>query len=170
MMSFFCEGCEACGVKKRSVLLTVIFALLFLNSSALFAEENDWPDEVSLEYVLSQTIVEHPQLIIAATKIEEQRALLREADATTGLQSALSARFRWIDPPGISTDQSQDDHKLSLFLDKTLYDFGRSSSSVTARQAAVLSTEQRYKDAKNQYRITVLAAYFDVVQIGRAHV
>ena len=85
------------------------------------------------------------------------------------MQSTLSARLRWIDPPDIAVDQSQDDHLLSLFIDKPLYDFGRSTASVAADQAAILSVEQRYQDVENKHRIAILAAYFDVLLADLAY-
>ena len=148
--------------------MTVIFVLLLsllssLLSTAQAAEQQVWPDELSLEYVLSQSSAKHPQLQIARSRIDEKRASLRETKAQTGLQSTLSARLRWIDPPDIAFDQSQDDHSVSLFIDKPLYDFGRSTAKVAADQAAILSVEQHYQDVENQHRIAILAAYFDVM-------
>jgi len=160
---------KVCGLHKRKSETVIYVFLLTLFSIVQAAEQETWPEEISLEYALSQSSAEHPQLQIARSRIDEKRASLRETEAQTSLQSTLSARLRWIDPPDIAVDQSQDDHRLSLFIDKPLYDFGRSTASVAADQAAILSVEQRYQDVENKHRIAILAAYFDVLLADLAY-
>lgn len=148
--------------------ITAIF-LISLLSSVQAEQQEAWPDELTLEYVLSQSSSEHPQLQIARSLIDEQRALLDETESQTALKSTLSARMRWIDPPEVAIDQSQEDHRLSLFVDKPIYDFGRSSAKLAANQAAILSVEQRYHVVENQHRITLLEAFFDVLLADLAY-
>lgn len=160
---------RACGFIRRNWVAAVVVLMLSLFSVVHAAEQETVPEELSLAYALSQSSAEHPQLQIVRSRIDEKRASLRETEAQTSLQSTLSARLRWIDPPDVAVDQSQDDHSLSLYIDKTLYDFGRSSSKVVADQAAIKSVEHRYQDAENQHRIAILAAYFDVLLADLAY-
>jgi outer membrane protein TolC len=150
-------------------MMAVFILLLSLLSTVQAAEQESLPEEIDLGYALSQASADHPQLQIARSQIDGQRALLDETEAQTALQTRLSARLRWIDPPDIAPDQSQDDHSLSLFIDKPLYDFGRSSAKLAADQAGILSVEQRYRDAENQHRLAILAAYFDVMLADLAY-
>jgi outer membrane protein TolC len=151
------------------LLFLVLFQVLFPMSTVLGAEPEPYPEILTLEYALAQASGAHPQLQIAASKIDENRALSDEVDAQIGLQSQLSARLRWIDPPSIAPDQSSDDHWVSLSIDKSLYDFGRHSAQIAASKAAILSAEQEYRAAENQQRINILTAYFDVLLADQAY-
>ena len=160
-------------LRKRPALLLLLFLALFQSlfpmSTALAVEPEPYPEILTLEYALAQASGTHPQLQIAASKIDRNRALSDEVDAQIGLQSQLSARLRWIDPPAIAPDQSRDDHWVSLSIDKSLYDFGRHSAQVAASKAAILSAEQEYRATENQQRITILTAYFDVLLADQAY-
>lgn len=147
----------------------ILLALLCLPFIAQAAEPEDWPDILSLDYALSQASREHPQLQIAVARIDQQRASVAATEAQTGLQSGIAARLRWVEPPAIAPDQSQDDHSLSLYVDKVLYDFGRSAAQLAAGEAATLSVEQRYREAENRHRLAILAAYFDVLLADQAY-
>ena len=156
-------------LRKLPVLLLLLFQVLFPMSVVLGVEPEPYPEILTLEYALAQASDQHPQLQVAASKIDKNRALSDEVDAQIGLQSRLSARLRWIDPPSIAPDQSRDDHWLSLSVDKPLYDFGRHAAQLAASKAATLSAEQEYRVAKNQHRIAILAAYFDVLLADQAY-
>lgn len=162
---------------KKCLFFGVVYLILLsmaptaqaAEQQAQAAEQQNWPDELTLEYALSQASAEHPQLQIASSRIDEQRAALRETEAQTSLQSTLSARLRWVEPPSLAPDQSQDDHLIRLSVNKTLYDFGRSSAKLAADQAAILSVEHRYQAAENQHRLAILTAYFDVILADLAY-
>ncbi|MBN4079540.1 TolC family protein, partial [Beggiatoa alba] len=162
---------ECRSIKRRGILLLVFLMLLclFPFSGAMGAEQEAWPEDLTLSYALAQASGKHPTLQIASSNVDQARALLRGVDAQTRLQSQLSARLRWVDPPAIALDQSQDDHRLSLSIDKPLYDFGRSSAQLAAGNAAILSAQQRFQDAQNQHRIAILAAFFEVILADLAY-
>ncbi|WP_455199385.1 TolC family protein, partial [Kaarinaea lacus] len=118
---------------------------------------------LTLEYALKQATVDHPQMQMVQAEIEKARAEQLSVEAFTGLQSKISGRLQWIDPPDIAYDQDQGDHKLSLFANKRLYDFGYTASLEEAAEAGVASKEHLYNQALNKHRIAIMAAYFDVL-------
>ena len=131
-------------------------------SEASVAEEN-WPEVLTLDYALQRAAPNHPDIQVAGAVLEKARAGLLQAESQTGITSTLSGRLRWIEPADVAPDQDHDDHRLSLFVNKRLYDFGRSAALESASESLVLSQEQRYEDALNRHRIAIMAAYFDVV-------
>ena len=143
-------------------IVSSVFSLI-IPASLVTAAEEPWPEPFTLEMALAQATVGHPQLQIAAAELEQARAELLQAESQTGLQSHLSGRLRWVDPPDVALDQSQDDHRLSLFVNKRLYDFGRTAAQEAASMAAVAGREQYYQDGLSRHRIAIMAAYFDAV-------
>jgi outer membrane protein TolC len=140
----------------------VICSGIFFTSNVL-AEKVVWPDVLTLDYALQHAPTDYPQLQLAQADIEMANADKLSVDAGTGLESRISARLSWIDPPAIAPDQSHADHSLSLFLDKRLYDFGYTSALESAAEAGVVSKQYAYRNALNQHRIAIMAAFFDVL-------
>ena len=93
----------------------------------------------------------------------QARAEQLQAASNYGLRSSLLARLRWIEPSPLAHDPSQQDHQLRLQVNKRLYDFGRTAALTAAAEADLSAQRQRYRDALNQYRLAVMAAYFDVL-------
>jgi outer membrane protein TolC len=146
------------------IALSVFFLIVptFLVTAASAAEE-PWPEPFTLEMALEQATADHPQLQIAAAELEQARAEFLQAESQTGLESRLSGRLRWVDPSDVALDQSQDDHRLSLFVNKRLYDFGRTAAQEAAGVASVAGREHYYKETQNRHRINIMAAYFDAL-------
>lgn len=155
---------------KRFGFYSIILSLGFFPLIAASAENEPRPEILTLESALQQASGDHPDLQMARAGIERARADQLSVDAFTGLESRISARLRWVDPPDIAYDQDQGDHKLSLFASKRLYDFGYSGSLQEAAEAGVTSYEYLYQHALNKHRIAIMAAYFDVLlaDIGSA--
>lgn len=121
------------------------------------------PEPLTLEYALSLAGEPHPDLERAAAGIDLARAGRLEARALTGLRSSVEAEARWVEPSGAAGDQSHADHRVSLFVRKRLYDFGRSESLTSAAESDVKGKELLYMDAANQRRIDILARYLEVL-------
>lgn len=150
----------------RLLFIALSVSSLIVSTSlvtAASAAEEPWPEPFTLEMALEQATADHPQLQIAAAELEQARAEFLQAESQTGLESRLSGRLRWVDPSDVALDQSQDDHRLSLFVNKRLYDFGRTAAQEAAGMASVAGREHYYKEAINQHRINIMAAYFDAV-------
>ncbi|HEC18129.1 MAG TPA: hypothetical protein ENI97_02165 [Gammaproteobacteria bacterium] len=155
------------SVVHRQSWATIL--LLSLLPQPLWAEADPLPEPLTLTYALQQASADHPQLQIANAGIARARAQGLQVEADNGLAVTLSARLRWIEPQPSNIDQSHDDHRLSLFVDKPLYDFGRSSAKEQASHAALQGSEQLLRDALNRHRIAIMAAFFDVLLADQAY-
>lgn len=129
----------------------------------VWAEDEPWPETLTLEFALKQASVDHPNLQLVNASLQTAQAEQLSVDAFTGLKSRISARLRWVDPSELAYDQGQDDHRLSLFANKRLYDFGYTASLREAAEAGVAGKEYLFTHALNQHRIAIMAAYFDVL-------
>lgn len=146
--------------------LSICISILSLGLFPLFgfsAEEEPLPEVLTLEHALKQASVDHPELQLVLADVEKARAEQLSVEAVTGLESRISGQLRWVDPPDIAYDQDQGDHRLSLFANKRLYDFGYTASLEQAAEAGIASKEHLYSDALNKHRIAIMAAYFDVL-------
>ena len=153
--------------KRNFYFLTLacgMFSSLALSDGdALLTKTDPWPETLTLEFALNQASVDHPELQVVMASIEKAKAEKLLVDTHTSIESNISARLRWIDPPDIAFDQSQDDHRLSLFVKKRLYDFGYTKALKEAAEAGIVGRENYYQYALNQHRITIMATYFDVL-------
>jgi outer membrane protein TolC len=151
-------------ILRRSSFFSFVACSGILFSSNVLAEEKVvWPEVLTLDYALTHAPKDYPQLQISLAEIEKANADKLSVDASTGLESKISARLSWIDPPAIAYDQSQADHSLSLLLDKRLYDFGYTAALESATEAGIVSKKYAYHNALNQHRIAIMAAFFDVL-------
>jgi len=122
------------------------------------------PEPLTLDFALSLAEAEHPELQLQQAARSSTQAALLGAEADTATSVSIEGRARWIQPPSVSPDDNvTDDHKLSLFVRKPLYDFGLSSSRIEAAQQTTQGSEQRYHAAVQQRRVTIMRAYFDVL-------
>ena len=138
---------------------------LMLPALAVVADEpvQDWPEPLTLDFVLERVDQTHPDLQLAEAAVLQARAVQLQAESNYGLRSSLLARLRWIEPSPLAHDPSRQDHRLRLQVSKRLYDFGRTAALEAAAEADLAAQRQRYRDALNQYRLAVMAAYFDVL-------
>lgn len=121
------------------------------------------PSPLTLEFVLSNISDDHPDLQSAQAQLEYQQALLQQVDADSGIDVSIKAEARYIEPPRISPDQRNNDSRISLLLNKKLYDFGRSSASNDAATSEIQSSELKLTQARSEYQINLMSAFFDVL-------
>ncbi len=145
-------------------MLPVLLCLM-LPALAAVADEplQDWPEPLTLDIVLERVDQSHPDLQLAEAAVLQARAEQLQAESNYGLRSSLLARLRWIEPSPLAHDPSRQDHRLRLRVTKRLYDFGRTAALEAAAEADLAAQQQRYRDALNQYRLALMAAYFDVL-------
>lgn len=149
-------------LQKLSLYLIVLSPGL-IPSISFSAEGEPLPEVLTLERALESASGDHPELQIARSEVEKAKAEQLSVDAFTGLESQITGQLRWVDPPDIAYDQDRGDHKLSLFANKRLYDFGYTASLEEAAEAGMTSKEYLYNQALNKHRIAIMAAYFDVL-------
>lgn len=121
------------------------------------------PEPLTLEYALSQVNLTHPSLRQVEASIKSAEADRELADARTGFKSRVIARLRYFEPSSVLEDQSHDDHRLGIVVDKTLYDFGRTGSLVDDANSRIESERLRYQETLHLRRIKIMRVYFDVL-------
>lgn len=121
------------------------------------------PEPLTLDYALSRVDIPHPALQQPAAELDVARARERQLAAERGWHSYLEGRLRYIDPPDFVLDQSHDDHRLGLFVDKTLYDSGRTAAGLAAARQTTRGRELRYRQARQQRRLQIMQDFFAVV-------
>lgn len=121
------------------------------------------PQPLSLEYALSLVEEHHPDLQIYQAAQQAAIASRDLADAQNNLNIHLNGELRWIDPPDLALDKSQDDHWATLEISKTLLDFGRTRAATRAAEHNIEAAGQALLDAKQQQRLDIMQRFFDVL-------
>jgi outer membrane protein TolC len=105
----------------------------------------------------------HYDLQLRAAELEMARAALRTAQGERDFTLNLEARLRYIEPPSQTVSQEHNDSAALLVARKRLYDFGRGAALEQAAQAVIEGEEQRLGLAREQRKLDVLRAFFDVL-------
>lgn len=147
-------------------LIPASFMLLVLSIPSAYSAEQkseSLPEPLTLELALNLIDQQHPDLRIANADLQFSNSNLQQALSANDLTISLNASARWIEPSELAGNQSNEDHRSGLFVNKTLYDFGRRSSQVDAETQNVLSQNLHYLNARQRQYLTVMKRYFDVV-------
>ncbi|MCW8927754.1 MAG: TolC family protein [Gammaproteobacteria bacterium] len=146
--------------------LSAALSLLILLSQPLVASDTiePLPEPLTLEHALSLVETGHPALRRQIAAQARSEAELEGVEANNAPSVSIEGHARWVQPSSVYDDDDiTDDHKLSLFVRKPLYDFGRTEAQRNAAAQGQLSAEQRYRWALQQRKVEVMRAYFDVV-------
>ncbi len=150
-------------MKKRVPDRCVAAVALLLMVGASTADTGSLPRPLTLEHALSLAESVPTDVAQARADLAYSQAEERLAQSRTGVNVALEGRLRWIEPPAVAADQSNDDHRASLFVRKNLYDFGRSAAEEAAAKGTSKASRLKYADIVRQRRIAIMEAYFDVL-------
>lgn len=126
-------------------------------------ESTGLPQPLTLEYALSLVDSSHPSMQQARAAQQAAAARLQSSEAQDDLSVSLEARARWVQPPSSMSDEVTDDHKGSLFVRKSLYDFGRSGALQQAARSESQAMAVRYHSERDQHRIAIMRAFFAVL-------
>ncbi len=121
------------------------------------------PQPLTLDYALSLVDEAHPELLTEQAEQALLAARLQGIDASNALDISIEGRARWVDPPSVDNGDVVEDHKLSLYVRKPLYDFGRSDALRRAAQQSSLGREQHYQAVRDNRLIAIMQAFFDVL-------
>lgn len=145
------------------LVVLMMFPLTSAYAAGQISKSESLPEPLTLELALSLIDRQHPNLRYANADLENSRSSLQQALSSNDLTVNLRASARWIEPSILATDQSNEDHKAGLIVNKTLYDFGRSSSKASVASQKVISEELQYINAQQGQYLDVMKRYFDVV-------
>lgn len=152
---------------KLARIATYVTALclpLLCAFSHAHAADEPLPDPLTLDHALALADEADPRLQQVQAEVDLARAGVMEAEAQYGVNVWLEGRARWIEPADNTADDSREDHKISLFARKNLYDFGRSSARQAAAESELAGREQFYLDSTQQRRLEIMQRYFDVLR------
>lgn len=121
------------------------------------------PQPLTLEQALSYVEELHPAMQMAHAEQLAAEARQQESEAEDDLSISLEARARWVQPPTSFSDEPVEDHKGSLFVRKSLYDFGRSSNLQQAARSEAQAMAMQYQSQRDQHRLDIMRAFFDVL-------
>lgn len=149
----------------QAILAVVIYGIL---SYSVMAEEIPstgaaLPEPLTLEYALSLAGEMTPAIQRRQADLLAAEANLKTAESSTGFNAYLEARARWVEPAELARQYGDEDHRLGLIANKTLYDFGRSSAAENSAKLKISASELQLADAQRQQRLLIMQRYFDVV-------
>ncbi len=121
------------------------------------------PQPLTLQQALSYVDELHPAMQKARAEQLAAEARQQESEAVDDLSISLEARARWVQPPTSFSEEAVDDHKGSLFVRKSLYDFGRSSNLQQAARSEAQAMAMQYQSQRDQHRLDIMSAFFDVL-------
>ena len=151
-----------------------MLGILWLFSSFLFVVEvnaetatentlDPLPEPLTLEYALGLVEEMHPDILLAKARLDLAYAGRMDAESNYGLKASIQARARWVDPSVSASNQNHNDSRIGLVVNKRLYDFGKTRAELLAADADIKSSEWVLGDVRNQRRIAILEAYFNVI-------
>ena len=151
----------------RGLLFTFVglagWVIFYSPAQSAVPTEAVLPEPLTLEYALSLSDTNQPDLEQAFAELDFAQARERSAQSITGLNISAQLRGRYVEPSELSLDRSHDDHSASLFARKRLYDFGRSGATAEAASAEVQSQQWRVAEAREERRLDIMARFFDVL-------
>lgn len=121
------------------------------------------PSPLTLEQALSYADEAVPGLQLREAELEQSQAEQTRAESLTDMQAYLEARARYVVPPSYSADQSHDDNRFGIVINKDLYDFGKHRARVNAAALDVDANHLLYLDARVRRRLEITQRYFDVL-------
>jgi outer membrane protein TolC len=148
---------------KRLAFCPSALLCLFAMSIPIAQAVEPLPEPLTLEYALSLVDEGHPDLLAEQAEQARLSAQLQGVDARNALDISVEGRARWVEPPSIDNGDVVEDHKLSLYVRKPLYDFGRTEALRQAAQQASLGREHHYQAVRDNRRIAIMQSYFDVL-------
>ena len=144
----------------------LIFFITFINSSLATAETdkaNSLPEPLTLGYALSLSENDHPDNILARTRLDAAIAEKNHVEGSGGFQTKLEGRLQWGEPVSSSFGQKNEDHFIGLSASKRLYDFGLSQAEMNSALAKVDTYQLSLQGTQSQHRIAIMRAYFNVI-------
>ena len=148
-------------------IFAMVTLLIFPSTSAYTAdatlESESLPEPLTLDLALSLIDQQHPDLRYIDAALQDARSGLEQAESNNDITVNIKATARWIGPSELAFNQSNEDHRLGLFVNKTLYDFGRSAAQIDSAFQQVQSQNLHYLNVKQRQYLTVMKKYFDVV-------
>ncbi len=146
---------------RHYLLAAIIYG--FAGAVAIAAGMAPLPSPLTLEQALNYADEAVPGLQLRQAELEQSQAEQIRAESLTDMQAYLEARARYVNPPDYAPDQSHDDNRYGIVINKDLYDFGKRRAQVNAAAFDVDANHLLYLDARVRRRLEITQRYFDVL-------
>jgi len=151
--------------KGRLLYRLAIVVASSLIVSAAVAEDKPslapLPDPLTLKQAIELAGSDHPDLELATSRLEQSKAGLRQSKVASGFELSINGAAQTVDQVAVAG--YQDDSYATVLLSKRLLDFGRSSNRINSAKSRLEGEWQRYFNARQQRRLDIMAAFFDVI-------
>lgn len=118
------------------------------------------PQPLTLAHALDLADDPHPDLLESRARLALARAERDGVNAEDDATAVLSTTLAWAEEDNYGESE---DHAAGVAVRKRLYDFGYSIALSKAAAAGVRGSESRLLDTRQQRRIAILEAFFDVI-------
>lgn len=144
--------------------VTQLLGLLILTwHITVAAQPVEGEPPLTLEAALATADAQHPDVLASAARRGVAAADLQAAQGITDPQLSVIGELRYVEPPDGLGNQSHNDSQARLVARQRLYDFGYSSAREQAASLAVDGADWALLDARQQHRLAVMRAFFDVL-------
>lgn len=134
-----------------------------MNAAEISVKSKSLPEPLTFDLALSLLDQQHPNLRYVDADVQSSHFKLQQLLSKNDLSINLKASARWVDPSEVSPNQKSEDHKAELIVNKTLYDFGRSSSLLDSASQQLASQKLNYLNTRQKQYLEVMKRYFNVV-------
>lgn len=134
--------------------------VIFLGPAAAADTAAPLPQPLTLAHALGLADEPHPDLLESRARLALARAEGDGVNAEDDATAVLSATLAWAEEDSYGESE---DHAAGVAVRKRLYDFGYSDARSKAAAAGIRGSESRLLDTRQQRRIAILEAFFDVV-------
>ena len=153
---------EVIALSRLSSVLALALVLAGMGFSHMLLADNVIPEPMTMAFAVSRAD-SHPSLMASMADIELSKARELKVGSQNDLSITLNGRLQWIGPSEMASNQSHDDHKISLNARKILYDFGRNSTSSAVAQENVRATEWQLEYQRGLKILDIKRRYLDVL-------
>jgi len=141
----------------------IVFLCLFFSSLSYAGGGKKIPDPLALNEALFFSEQPHPNLTTANLRVQAANNLKREAENEDDLTAYFEGRLQYVEPSALAVNQDNADHRASLVVSKTLYDFGRHDASVTSASLDINAQQKNKQRVILERRIEIMQKFYDVI-------
>lgn len=148
---------------KVFINIIILYSLSLSGCFSAEAKLKPIPEPLTLAEALKFSEEAHPSLSMANLNVQSALNFKQEVESKNDTQAYLEGRLRYIEPSGLSDNQSNDDHRAGIIVSKTLYDFGRNNVSIRSADLTIKSQELNRKRVMLERRFDIMKKFFDVI-------
>jgi outer membrane protein len=170
------------NIKKNTFKILAIQFLLITNIAVLNCQNGDplinrlTTDSLTLNDIIKQVLIGHPAIKGAEEALNNADARINFSKSGYYPDADITANYSIIGPvtkleiPNMGTFQlfPQNNYSASLNLRQTIYDFGRTSKSISLENENKSFTEQTIKQVKQKMVLTAINNFYTLLYLQEA--